>query len=117
MAIMPGMRTTSARIDLWAAGAAFLALVMTVAYVAIIIDQAGELAIWFVALMAVAIACGAYGAARALPARRVALLVCAVLLSGLGLLAILSIGLLVLIAAGLAWIAFIRALARPYQGA
>jgi hypothetical protein len=106
---MLGMRATSARIDLWAAGAALLALLMTVAYVAIIIDQSGDPAVWFIALMAVAIACGAYGSARAMPVRRVALLVCAVILSGLGLLAILSIGLPVLIAGGLAWIAFVRA--------
>jgi hypothetical protein len=103
---MPGMR---ARIDLWAAGAAVVAIVMIALYAVIIADQSGEPAWWFVSLMAVAIACAAYGSARTLPMRRWALLACAVLLTGLGALAILSIGLPILIAGALAWIAFARA--------
>jgi hypothetical protein len=106
---MPGMRATIARVDLWAAGAAILAAVMTVAYVAIIVNESGEPAYWFISLMAVAIACATYGCAPALPLRRVALAVCAALLTGLGFLAILTIGLPVLVAGVLAWIAFARA--------
>lgn len=97
-----------ARIDLWAAGAALVAIAMISLYAVVIIDQSGEPAIWFVSLMAVAIACAAYGSARTLPMRRWVLLACAVILTGLGMLAILSIGLPILVAGGLAWIAFAR---------
>jgi len=106
---MPLMRTRTGGIDLWAAGAAVLALVMTVAYLAIIKAETGEPAIWFVAAMALAIVCGAYGCARGMPLRRLALLLCAIVLTGLGLLAILTIGLPIVLAGVLAWIALARA--------
>jgi hypothetical protein len=108
---------TSKTIDPWAAGATVLAVGMTGAYFGIISGQGGDLAVWFVTAMAIAIACGAYGTARTLPMRRYALLVCGVLLSGLGLLAILSIGLPILVAGVLAFIGFARSFASrsPYQ--
>jgi hypothetical protein len=109
---MRDMQTTL-KVDLLALGATVLALVMTVAYVVVIRSESGELAIWFVTAMAIAIACGAYGCSPGLPQRRIALLVCGVILGALGLLAILTIGLPILVASVLAWIAFARARSAP----
>jgi len=93
---------------LWAAVAAGLALLMDGVYLWLIHDQGNSPAIWFVAGLAVAALLAGYGALRAAPGRRPALIASAVLLLGLGLLGILSIGLPIVLAGVLAIVAAAR---------
>ena len=91
--------------DLLAAIAAAITLGMIALYIALIVQQDGEVAAWFVAGLAVAAVLTTYGVARRAPRRTLALVVAGVLLAVLGLLGILSIGLPILAAGVLALLA------------
>jgi len=87
--------------DLMALIAAVLAAVMLIVYVSLMRQQDDEPLLWVVGVLACGTLLGAYGASPTLPRRRTALLVSGALLSVLGLLAILSIGLPILAAGAL----------------
>jgi len=89
---------------LWAAVSAAIALVMNGVYLWLIHQQGDSPAIWFVAGLAVATLLAVYGALRA-ERRRPVLIASGVLLLGLGLVAILTIGLPIVLAGLLAIIA------------
>jgi hypothetical protein len=92
---------------------------MTVLYLALIRQQGGQPAAWFVVGLALAGLLSLYGSVRAAPGRRVALAASAVLLLGLGLLGLLSVGLPIVLAGVLALVAAARgrsAMARPPAG-
>lgn len=88
-----------------AAAAAAVALLMIAGYLALIHSQGDEPAIWFIAGLAVGALLAAYAAMSHSSRRRPALLVSGVVLSALGLLGILSVGLPVIVAGVLAFIA------------
>ncbi|MBO3743995.1 hypothetical protein [Actinoplanes flavus] len=91
-----------------AAAAAAIAAVMMVLYLVLIGRQGGEPAWWFVVGLAAAGLLSVYGIVRAAPKRRVALAASAVLLLGLGLLGLLSVGLPIVGAGVLALVAAVR---------
>jgi hypothetical protein len=95
--------------DPMALGAAVVAVLMAGLYLGLVAGQDGDPAPWFLAGLLLAAVAGAYGAARAAPRRRAALLACGALLVVLGALAILSIGLPILVAGVLALVAAARA--------
>ncbi len=103
------------RVDLLAAGACLLTLVMLVAYLRLIHAQDGSPAAWAVAVLLVAAAGTAYATSRRASHRRPVLVACSVLLVGLGLLAILTIGLPILLA-GLLCLAAAARLTGPASG-
>ena len=90
---------------LWAAVTAAIALLMNGVYLWLIHQQGNSPAIWFVAGLAVAALLAGYGALRSARGRRPALIASGVLLLGLGLIAILTIGLPIVLAGLLAVIA------------
>jgi len=92
----------------WAAVAAVLALLMNGFYLWLIHQQGNSPAIWFVAALAVATLLAGYGALRAAPGRRPALIASGVLMLGLGLVGILSIGLPIVLAGVLAIVGAVR---------
>jgi hypothetical protein len=77
---------------LCAAIAAVIALLMNGVYLWLVHADGNSPAIWFVAGLAVAAVLAGYGALRTAPARRPALIASSVLLLGLGLAGILTIG-------------------------
>jgi hypothetical protein len=95
--------------DLVAAIAAAFALIMVGLYIGLIRQQGGPVAAWFVAGLAAAAFLSVYGVARAAPRRALALLASGVVMTVLGFLAILSIGLPILGAGVLALVAAARA--------
>jgi hypothetical protein len=98
-----------ARWDPLAIAAAAAPLVVVVVYLAVMARQGdGDIAIWFVAALAVAALLAGYAASRDAPRRRATLAVAGVLMLALGVLAIFSIGLLALGGAALALIAATR---------
>lgn len=86
------------RFDLLAAAASVLALVMLVVYVSVIREQGGEVAPWAVVVLVAGAAGAAYGSVRASPHRWAVLVAAGVLLVALGVLALLTIGLPILLA-------------------
>ncbi|WP_030436863.1 hypothetical protein [Actinoplanes subtropicus] len=94
---------------LWAAVTAAIALLMDGVYLWIIHEQGNSPAIWFVAGLAVAALLAGYGAMRAARGRRPVLIASGVLLLGLGLVGILTIGLPIVLAGVLAIVAATRA--------
>jgi len=102
------------RVDALALAAAATAAATTWAYVAVVHSQGNDPAGWvLVALVAGALGAG-YASRRTAPGRLTVLGVSSVLLGLLGLAAILSIGLLVLLAGGLCLLSLVRSLsARP----
>ncbi|HET6968249.1 MAG TPA: hypothetical protein VFI44_08230, partial [Ornithinibacter sp.] len=94
--------------DLRAAAAAVLVWVMLGAYLAIVDEQAGDAAVWYVALLVLGAVAAGYGAVTSLPAHRLALVVAGLLLVAAGLLGILTIGLPVLVAGVLCLVAAAR---------
>jgi hypothetical protein len=94
--------------DPFAAAAAVIAAVMVVVYVWLIAQQDSELALWFVAGLVVCALVAAYGSARAAPVRQPALIVSGAALVLLGLLALASIGLPIVVAGVLALVAAAR---------
>jgi hypothetical protein len=93
--------------DPLAAVASLIAASMAVLYVWIIRQQDGEPLAWVLGGLTVAALLGAYGAVQAAPRRETALMVSAGILLPLGLLAILTIGLPILLAGALALVAAI----------
>lgn len=102
-----------ARFDLLAAAASVLALVTLVVYVSVIRQQGGEVAVWAVAFLVAGTAAAAYGSVQTSPHRRTALVAAAVLLVALGVLALLTIGLPILLAGVLCLVSAARAPAPP----
>lgn len=96
------------RVDLRAAAAAVLAWVMVGAYLALIDEQAGDAAVWYVALLVLGALAAGYGAVTSLPAHRLALVVAGLLLGLAGVVGILTIGLPVLVAGALCLVAAAR---------
>jgi hypothetical protein len=103
-------------VDLYAVAASALAAVMTAAYVGIMRSQDGRPLAWVLVVLLGSMALTAYAAYTGSPLRRQALVVAAVVLGLLGLLAIFSIGLPILLAGVLAGVAATRA-ARPARSA
>ena len=87
-----------ARFDMLAGAAAVLAVVVAVGYVSIMRQQSDRPVAWFLGSLALGATLAGYGAWTEAVHRRAALLVASVLLMGMGVLAILSIGLPVLVA-------------------
>ena len=101
---MSGHRT----VDVFAAAAAVIAAVMLGVYLAIMHSQGDDPLAWVLAALAGGTGLAAYGAGGRLPGRRVALGAATAVLGVLGLLALLTIGLPILAAAGLALVALLR---------
>jgi hypothetical protein len=102
---------TSGLRDGWdplAAIAALIALVMMVLYVGLVRQQGDQVVAWFLGGLAAAAALSIYGAARAASRRGLALAVSGAVLTVLGVLGILSIGLPILVAGVLALVAAAR---------
>jgi hypothetical protein len=79
--------------------AALLSVLMAVVYIRVIHEQGSERPlVWVVAVLLVGAVMAGYGARRSAPSRRTALVVAGVLLIGLGVLALLSIGLPIILA-------------------
>lgn len=100
------MRKT--RLDLLAVLAAGLALVMVVGYLAVIRQQSGQPALWFLAALIIGAALAGYGARTSSSHRLGVLLVAGIVLVMLGMLGILSIGLPILVAGLLCFVAAVR---------
>jgi hypothetical protein len=96
------------RVDLLAVAGSVVALADAALYLVVIREQQGEAAVWVVATLLTAAGCAAYAAPRRSPQRRVVLGGCAVVLGALGLLALLSVGLPILVAAALCLAAAVR---------
>ena len=99
---------TGRRVDLPSAAACVLTLVMLVAYLLIVSAQGDSAAPWAVAVLGAAVAGTAYAISPRARHRGPVLAACAVLLAGLGLLAILTIGLPILVAGVLCAAAALR---------
>ena len=98
-----------ARIEPLALAAAALALAMAIYYVWLIREQGSQPLPWVLALLLAGALLTAYGAIRELPYRRAALLAAAVVLTTLGLFALLSIGWPIISSGLLAIAALLRA--------
>jgi hypothetical protein len=101
-----------ARIEPLALAAAAVALAMAICYVWLIREQGNQPLPWVLALLLAGALLAAYGATGELPYRRAALLAAAVVLTPLGLLALLSIG-WPIIASGLLAVAALLRAPRP----
>lgn len=87
-----------ARFDVLAATASALATAMLVVYVSVVREQGGEVAAWAVADLVAGAAAAAYAVVPTSAHRRAALVVAGILLVVLGVLALLTIGLPILLA-------------------
>lgn len=96
------------RFDLAAVAAAVLAVVMLFVYLLVIRQQEGQPAVWAAALLVLGAAGAAYGAFMDAAYRKAALLSAACGLAALGLLAILTIGVPILLAAVLCLVAAVH---------
>lgn len=96
------------RLDAIAVTASVLAVAMLVVYLSVIRQQEGEPAAWVVAALIGGAAAAAYGAVVAAPYRRAALGLAGLTLMVLGMLAILTIGLPILVAGALCLMAAAR---------
>ena len=85
-----------------------LAVVMLLVYLVVIRQQDGQPAVWAVAILVLGAAAASYGGVKSAPYRRAALLSAACGLAALGLLAILSIGMPILLAGVLCLVAAVR---------
>jgi len=95
-------------IDVLAVAAALAAVGVAVVYLSIIDEQdSGGPAMWFVVLLGVVALLCLVAAPLRLPGRGALLLVAALLMGGLGVLAIFSVGALLLLAAALPGVAFL----------
>jgi hypothetical protein len=95
--------------DLLAAVVAVIALIMIGLYIGLIRGQGGQVAAWFLAGLAAAALLSIYGVARVAPRRGLALAVSGAVMTVLGFVSILSIGLPILVAGVLALVAAARA--------
>jgi hypothetical protein len=102
--------TTPRRLDVLAAAAGAIALLMVGVYVAIMRGQDDPPLAWVVVALLVGAGLAGYGAAVRAPYRSWALGGAVAVLGLMGLLAILSIGLPILGAAALAFVAFVRSI-------
>src|SRR3954451_21859957 len=82
-----------------------LAAAMLCVYVGVMREQGDRPLLWFTAGLALGVVLAWYGAFRAAPGRRAALLAAAVLLGGLGVIGLLTIGFPIVIGAVLCLIA------------
>jgi hypothetical protein len=106
------------RIDVLSLASAVVAAGVAWAYVVLVHAQDGDPAAWVLVVLVTAAAGTTYAGWRAAPWRVPALGVSTVLLGVLGLAAILSIGLLILVAAGLSLASLVRSLpAHPQPAA
>lgn len=96
------------RLDAFAVVASVLATVMVIVYSTVTREQGGEPAAWAVAALVGGAAAAAYGAVRTVPYRRSALVLAGLVLFAMGVLAILSIGLPILLAGVLSLAAAVR---------
>ena len=96
------------RLDAIAVAASVLAVAMFVVYLSVIRQQEGEPAAWAVAILIGGAAAAAYGAVVAAPYRRAALVLAGLALMALGVLAVLTIGLPILLAGALCLLAALR---------
>jgi hypothetical protein len=104
-------------IDVLAVAGALAAVGVGVFYLSIIEEQdSGGPAVWFVALLGVAALLCLVAAPLRFPGRAAALFLAALLTGGLGLLAILSIGGLLLLAGILPGVAFLLEVLQPDDG-
>jgi uncharacterized membrane protein (UPF0136 family) len=94
---------------------AVVAIAMIGGYVALIIQQRGQVAYWFIAAMVTAAVLLIYGVPRTAPHRVPTLAVAGALMTLLGLVSILSIGCPILLAGAIAIVAAVRA-NRPVRG-
>jgi hypothetical protein len=101
------------RLDPLSVGAALVALAMAWVYLSVVRGQGNDPAVWVVVVLVGAGIGAGYASLRGTPARRVVLATCAAALAVLGLLAILSVGLPILLAAVLCLLAAVRAPAAP----
>ena len=101
------------RFSVLAAVSAVLAVVMAVVYVSVMHSQDDDPLAWVMAVLIVAAALAGSGAFGGASYRRTALVASGVLLVGLGVLAILSIGFPILIAGVLALVAAATSAPRP----
>lgn len=97
-----------AGLDYVATAASALALVMLAVYLLVIRQQEGQPASWAVGALLVGAGAAGYGASLTAPYRRGALVLAGLALSLLGVLAILTIGLPILVAGGLCLLAVVR---------
>lgn len=100
------------RIDWWAVPALLLVVGDTVLYLGVLGAQDARPAWWALAVLVLAVLGLAYAVRLAAPRRRAVLAACAPVLGLLGLLAIFSIGLPILLAAVLCVVALARAWSR-----
>ena len=100
-------------VDLLAVGAAVVATAMTAVYRGVIEGQGDDPALWVQVVLVVVALLALAGAPRGLPHRFPVLLAAAGLLGALGLLAILTIGLPILAASGLVFVAAVRERVAP----
>jgi hypothetical protein len=96
------------RVDLLSVTACALALAVVVLYLVVMSEQDEDPVVWAVTILLGAVAGTAYAARRSAPVRRFVLVLCALGLFALGLLAIFSVGLPILLAAALCLAAAVR---------
>ena len=96
------------RVDAVAVAASVLAAAMVMVYLAVIQEQAGDPAAWAVAALIGGATGAAYGAVVRAPYRRPALVLAGLVLMVLGVLAVLTIGLPILLAGALCLVAAVR---------
>jgi hypothetical protein len=101
------------RSDLVAVAGSALALVMLIVYLRIMGEQQDDPAPWVVGALIVGAAAAGYGAVGNPPYRRASLVCAGVLLMALGVLAILSIGLPILVAGAMCLLASLRQRSAP----
>lgn len=100
--------TPGRRVDATAAAAAALGLVMIAVYLWLLGNEGDPPVVWYLIALTAATLLAAYGAVRAAPRRRIALIVAGAVMVVLGLLGIFSIGSPILIAGVLALAAAAR---------
>ena len=96
------------RLDLLPLAACALVLAIVTLYLVLVSLEDDRPRWWAVSVLATGVVGTAYASSRRAPLRRVVLVLCAVLLGGLGYLAILTIGMPILLAAGLCVAAVLR---------
>jgi hypothetical protein len=102
-------------VDLFALAAAVLVAAVTVLYVFLVTSEGNEPAWWAVAVLVVSVLGAAYGVRSHAPYRRVPLVVAAVGLFLLGFLALFTIGLPLMLGAGLCAVAALRTPTRDWR--
>jgi hypothetical protein len=107
---------TRTRVDPLAVTASAVAVAMVLAYLEVVRQQDGDPAAWAVAALLLGGGAASYGAVWRSPYRRTPLVAAGVVLLGVGLLAILSIGLPIMVAGALCLVAAGRRPVVPVGG-